>query len=338
MKKERKRVIVTGGDGFIGSHIVDKLLGLGFEVLMIDNKKKSLSKDRDFYRKTSLIPGCFKKRRHPFFQHACRDIADPETGVLFERFEPHYVIHCAALARIQPSFERPLDYFNSNVLGTLNLLHKSYQVGVKKFVYSASSSAYGGCTKMPLREVMKPKPLNPYAVFKYQGEELVKLYAEGYGLPGCSLRYFNVYGPRENEEGDYATVVAKFFRQRRNGEMLTVVPDGYQTRDFTWVGDVADANIKAMLCEDPCSKEGSVFNIGAGSDFSVMKVACLVAGVKKVVEHRDFVFIEKRKGEALKTLADNSRAREILGWNPQVSLEEGIKQLKKMWRDLGYKI
>lgn len=304
MKKER--VMVTGAAGFIGSHVADLLCENGYNVCGLD-----LSQDKDF---------CFTQSCSRFF--FCDIRSQNKLKSCFSSFRPEYVIHCAALARIQPSFENPKDYYETNVMGTLNLLELSKEFGVEKFVYSASSSAYGRNLEMPLREDMPPRPLNPYADSKWMGEILVARYARTFGLPGFSLRYFNVYGPREPQEGQYATVIGIFLRQLKKGEPLTIVPDGNQKRDFTWVGDVARANLLAL--KSLKNGLGEVINIGYGSSYSILELADMIVG-----QDYPIIFINPRPGEAKETLADIARAEQLLGWEPEIDLETGLTILKR---------
>lgn len=289
------RVLVTGGKGFIGLHTVHTLFfERGDEVGIIDINDSCTPCDiRNF----------------------------EEVERYFKAFCPEYVIHCAAKARIQPSLQNPIETYETNVLGTLNLLQASRMFGVKKFIYSASSSVYAGHTKLPLRESMTPRPLNPYAYSKLMAEMLISQYVKNYKLKACSLRYFNVYGPGQATEGQYATVIGIFLRQLKNGEPFTIVPDGEQRRDFTWVGDVVRANILAM--ESDKTGKGEIINIGTGKNYSIQEIADIIGG-------KDYprVFIASRIGEARATLADISKAKRLLGWEPKVSFEEGIEILK----------
>jgi UDP-glucose 4-epimerase len=301
----KKKVLVTGGLGFIGSHIVDKLCEDGYQVAAIDIKQKP---DVDYI--------------NPMARYFCfYDITNVrQMRYCFESFKPDYVIHCAALACIQPSFEAPSEYFRVNSEGTLNLLELSRDFGIKKFVYSASSSAYGNQANMPLKEIIKPRPLNPYALSKLEGEGRVKLYAKVFGVQGVSLRYFNVYGPRQSFEGRYGTVIGIFLEQAKNFKGFTIVSDGHQRRDFTWVGDVVQANILAMLSAKV--GKGEVVNIGSAKNHSILEVAEMIGG-----KHAYKIFEEARPGEARESLADISMAKKLLNWEPKVSLEEGIKML-----------
>ena len=294
------KVLVTGGAGFIGSHLVDKLIEQGHEVIVIDNlstgNKKYLNSKAKF-RKVDIRN---LKKIKPVFK-----------GV-------DCVFHLAAQPRIQPSIINPAESHSNNVVGTLNVLIAARDAKVKKFIYSASSSAYGDQKNLPLREDMIPGPKSPYSVFKLIGEQYCKLFNELYGLPTVSLRYFNVYGPRQSCEGAYATVIGVFLRQAKADESLTITGNGNQTRDFTHVRDVVRANTLAMQ-SDKVGK-GEVINIGAGKNYSISKIASLISN--KVVH------IPQRPAEVQDTLADNSLAKRLLGWQPEVSMEEGIEELK----------
>jgi UDP-glucose 4-epimerase len=202
------------------------------------------------------------------------------------------------------------------VTGTLNVLSAAKDAGVRRVVYAASSSAYGDQDKMPLVEDMPPKPQSPYALHKYAGELYCRMWSEIYGIETVALRYFNVYGPRQSEEGAYALVIAKFLKQKRDGGPLTITGDGTQTRDFTHVRDIVAADILAM--ESGKVGKGEVINIGAGKNYSVNEIAALIGGKTRYIEPR----IEPHD-----TLADNTRASELLGWKPSVSIEDGIAEL-----------
>jgi UDP-glucose 4-epimerase len=306
------KVIVTGGAGFIGSHIVEVLRKNGHEAYIMDIICSAKGLD-------ALT--AFKSIEEMDYYLDC-DIRDFETiEHYFKLLKPEYVIHCAAKARIQPSLANPLETYATNVMGTLNLLEASRRFGVRKFIYSASSSVYGGHTKLPLRESMESRPLNPYARSKLMAEEAIEQYVKDFGLKAVILRYFNVYGPRQPTEGQYATVIGIFLRQLKNGEPFTIVPDGTQRRDFTWVGDVVRANI--MNLESGKVGNAEIINIGSGQNYSILEIADIIGG-------KDYprVFIEPRKGEARATLADISKAQRLLGWKPEMLFEEGIKILK----------
>ncbi len=294
------KLLVTGGAGFIGSHLVDKLIEQGHEVVVIDNlstgKKENLNSKAKFHK---LDIRDLKKIK-PVFKNVDR------------------VFHLAAQPRIQPSIINPAESHSHNVVGTLNVLIAARDAKVKKFIYAASSSAYRDQENLPLREDMIPGPKNPYSVFKVVGEQYCKLFNELYGLPTVSLRYFNVYGPRQVCEGAYATVIVIFLKQTKASESLTIVGDGNQTRDFTHVQDVVRANI--LAAESNKVGKGEIINIGTGKKYSITKIASLIG-------HK-VVYIQPRPGEVQDTLADISLAKKLLAWQPEINIEQGIKKLK----------
>lgn len=294
------KVVVTGGGGFIGSHLADALIERGFEVHSVDVKAQG------------EIPYA-----NPKVKYHRADIRDYDA--LLPIFQgAKFVFHTAALPRVQPSIQDPRTTHEVNVNGTLNVLIASRHAGVKRVIYSASSSAYGNQDTLPLHEDMEPRPLSPYGLQKYIGELECRLFSQVYGLETVSLRYFNVYGSRAATEGAYALVIGRFLEQRKKGEPLTVVPDGTQSRDFTHIHDVVCANL--LAAESPKAGKGEVINIGGGRNRSVNEVAELIGGPR--------VFIEPRL-EPKHTLADITRARELLGWEPKVRFEEGIEELKR---------
>ncbi len=298
-----KKVIVTGGTGFIGSHIVNRLLSEGADVHIIDNfaegKKKIVPKGVTLHKKDIRK----LKDIHKIFKDA------------------NYVFHLAALPRVQFSIEHPIETFEVNLLGTLNVLEASRLMKVQRVVYSASSSAYGDQPKMPLTEDMPAMPKSPYGLQKYQSELLCKMYSEIYDLSTVNLRYFNVYGPGLDPDGAYALVIGKFLKQRSEGKPMTITGDGKQTRDFTHVNDVANANVLAAT-GDKVGK-GESINIGSGRNVSLNKLAEIIGGPIEYIPAR----LEPKD-----TLADNSKAKELLGWSPTVSFEDGMAELKKIWK------
>lgn len=307
-------VTVVGGAGFIGSNLVDELMSQGFEVTVLDNlsqgKTDNLSRWKN-NKKFEFIRGDIRDR--DIVRRAC-DHRD-------------WVFHLAAMSRIQPSITDPHLAFDENIMGTVNVLEACRLGDVKRFVYSASSSVTGD-NGSAVVESGKPTPestptdfKSPYALSKHFGEEAAELYRKLYGLSSVSLRYFNVYGPRHLEIGDYSTVVAIFRKQMRMREKLTIVGTGEQRRDFTFVGDVVRANMLAAMNKDAYG----TLNIGSGKNHSINDVARLVTGnefIEDLVVH-----LPERKGEYRATLADTTNARAILGWNASVSFENGLKIL-----------
>ncbi len=298
------KYIVTGGAGFIGSHVTDALIKRGDEVHIVDN----------------LLSGK-RERINPQATFHEVDIRD------FEKLPNIFrgaagVFHLAAQPRMQYSIKEPRLTNDINITGTLNILLAAREAQVKRVVYSASSSAYGSKNPMPLREDMPPEPIIPYAIQKQVGEQYCRMVSKFYGLETVSLRYFNVYGPRQTTDADgpYATVIGIFLGKRAKGLPMTIVPNGTQRRDFTHVYDIARANIVAM--ESSKVGSGEVINVGTGKNYSVLEVAEIIGGPKE--------FCDPRKGEVFETLADITKAKELLGWEPNVSFEDGIKELKQL--------
>ena len=293
------RSLVTGGAGFIGSHIVDKLLELGHEVVVIDNES-SKCHHQFYYNKSA--------------EYHKLDITDYEaTKDLYIGID--YVFHCAAEARIQNALTIPLGTVNTNVVGTATVLECAKAAGVKKIMYSSTSSSYGLKNTPPLEETMEEDCLNIYSLSKVAGENLCKLYAKMFGMKIVSFRYFNVYGPREPVKGPYALVVGKFLKQYLAGESLTIVPDGTQRRDFTHVDDVVNANILAMMVDH--THYGEIFNVGTGVNHSVLELAAMISA--------NTTMIEPRVGEAYITLANNTKIKKVLGWEPTKNIKDYIK-------------
>lgn len=294
-----EKVIVTGGAGFIGSHIVDALVSSGYEVHIIDNL--SSGKEENVNSKAT-------------FHNV--DIRDYEKLLPIFK-DVKYVFHEAAYPQVQYSIENPIETHDINVNGMLNILEAGRVSGVKRLIFASSSAIYGNQDTLPIEESMEPKPLSPYGAHKYIGEVYCKLWSEIYNIETVALRYFNVYGPRQSFEGAYASVIAKFLNLRKLGKPLTITGDGNQTRDFVNVKDVASANILAMK-GDKVGK-GEVINIGGTNKYSVNQIAELIGGPIEYIPPR----IEPKD-----TQADISKAKELLNWKPQVSLEEGILELK----------
>ena len=288
------KYLVTGGAGFIGSNIVDRLISEGHEVIVIDNEYSDAHET--FYWN--------KKAKN--YKYDIRN---------YEAIEPlfagvDYVFHLAAEARIQPAIENPVTAVEINVVGTCNVLQAARKNNIKRVIYSSTSSAYGLKNTIPLKEDMPKDCLNPYSVSKTAGEELCKMYTDLFGLKTITFRYFNVYGERQPLKGQYAPVIGLFLKQKESGNPMAVVGDGLQTRDFTYVGDVVDANIAATECIEGF---GEIYNIGTGNQISVLDLTAIIGG--------PYVYIDERPGECRFTQADITKAKNILKWEPKVKLE-----------------
>lgn len=296
-----QKAVVTGGAGFIGSNLVDELVNMGVEVIIIDDL--STGKIENVNPKAKL--------------HVL-DISRHKNQIEKLMTDVDIVFHTAAKARVQPSIEDPITYNEQNVTGTLNVLFAAYNAGVKRVVYSASSSCYGDNKTFPTPETESTNPLSPYGLQKYVGEQYCKMFSEVYKLDTVSLRYFNVYGERMNFEGAYKLVIAVFTEQIMQGKPLTITNNGEQKRDFTYVGDIVKANILAATRKN--NFKGDVFNVGNGKNYSINEVANMFGGKK--------VYGEKRI-EPFETLADNTKAKLNLGWKPEGDLKKWIINYKK---------
>ena len=296
------KAVVTGGAGFIGSHLVERLISDGFDVVVIDNLSTGHAENIE----------TFKSRIT--FENA--DIS--EGGSWIDHFKgANYVFHLAALADIVPSIQNPRKYFKSNVNGAFNVLEAIRGVNVNKFVYSASSSCYGIPSIYPTPESEAINPMFPYALTKYIGENLVMHWSKVYGIPSISLRFFNVYGPRSRTSGTYGAMFGVFLAQKLANKPYTIVGDGSQKRDFTFVTDV----VEAIVCAAGSNIESKIYNVGSGSAVSVNRVVELLEGNK--------VYIPKRPGEPDTTFADIARISNDLGWRPKIRIELGIDTLLK---------
>ena len=296
---KNKKIIVTGGAGFIGSNLVNELVELGADVHVIDNL--SVGKKENVNEKAVL---------HVVDLRNIDDIIPVINGA-------EYVFHFAALPRVQYSIEHPVETNDVNVNGTLNMLVAAQKGGVKRVVYSASSSAYGDQKEMPLKETMTAGPKSPYGLQKYIGELYCKVWSTVHNLETVSLRYFNVYGKGQNPDGAYALVIGKFLKQKAEGKPMTICGDGENTRDYTNVKDVVRANILAAQSDNV--GKGEVMNIGAGHNHSLNNVAKLIGGEVEYIEARL---------EPSDTLADSSLAKKLIGWEPTLTLEQGLKELQ----------
>ena len=292
-----EKVLITGGAGFIGSNLVDSILAKGSNVIVLDNFSTGRPQNLDHVADKIQLIKC--------------DIALPgEWQDLFKNID--YVFHLAALADIVPSIENPDSYYQSNVSGTFNVLEACRKHNVNKVVYSASSSCYGIPDEYPTKETAEIRPQYPYALTKYLGEQLVMHWYQVYNLPAVSLRFFNVYGPRSRTSGTYGAVFGVFLAQKLAGKPYTVVGDGTQTRDFTFVQDV----VAAIIAAAESDISGEILNIGSDNTYSVNRLVELLSG--------DVVYIPKRPSEPDCTWADISKAKKLLSWKPKVSLEEGV--------------
>jgi len=300
------KIIVTGGAGFIGSHLTDKLIEQGNDVIVIDNlsagKKENLNPKAHFYNEDI----CNFEKIEPFFK-----------GI-------DYVFHLAAIPRVPVSIEDPIGTSKTNILGTVSVFKAATDSAVKKVIFASSSSVYGNQREMPLREDMVPSPISPYALHKLTGEKFAKLFWDIYKIPIICLRYFNVYGPRIDFNSDYSLVLGKFLKQKSENKPLTIFGDGEQTRAFCYVDDVVNANILAMKRNN--LKGGEIINIGSEESYSINHLADLIGGEKQ--------YLPKRPGDVLHTLADISKAKELLDWEPKTSLEQGVEKTKEWFKEL----
>jgi len=292
-------MLVTGGAGFIGSHLAERLHQSGYEVRVLDNlsqgRREWVHPSVDFIEGDLTDPATCRR--------ACEDVAG--------------VFHLAAMSKVAPSIDKFEFCTEQNIIGTQNLLIAARDAHVRKLVYSGSSTYYGNGAP-PQVETALPNCLNPYAVSKYVGEQFCEIFTRLYQLPTVSLRYFNVYGPRQPSVGAYALVLGIFLDQSRRGKPLTVHGDGSQRRDFIHVSDVVEANLAAYRS----AVEGTVMNVGSGTNISIQEIADMIS------PHQER--LPRRKGDAEVTLADISRIRRLLGWEPKVSFAEGLKQLTQV--------
>tara|TARA_B100000941_G_scaffold277439_1_gene240947 strand:+ start:2622 stop:3527 length:906 start_codon:yes stop_codon:yes gene_type:complete len=295
-----KNSIITGGAGFVGSNLVDRLVSIGHKVIVLDNfvsgKKSNLSHHRKKDVKIIKV-----------------DISDKNLDKYFKKAD--YIFHLAALAQIIPSFKDPNKYFKNNVIGTLNVLKAAKKVKIKKLIYAASSSCYGAPKKFPTSEKDKIDLKHPYAATKFIGEELVMRYASKFKMPNISFRFFNVYGPRLNVSGQYSAVIGNFLSQTKTRKPLTVVGDGKQTRDFIHVDDLINAFIQVIKSKSV----NKIYNLGSGKRTSINTIAKIFGGKKK--------FIPIRPGEPKNSVANIKKIKKEINWEPKISIEQGIKNL-----------
>ena len=295
------KYVVTGGAGFIGSNLVDHLISDGNIVHIIDNlssgKKENINPSAIFHNYDISKSKNYKK--------ICEILENTDA-----------VFHCAASARVQPSILNPIDYENNNTMGLITLLKASVDSKVRRFIYSASSSAYGDTKQLPSKENIAADPISPYAAQKFYGEVCCRMFSKVYGIETVSLRYFNVFGERQNLGGAYATVIGIFLNQKKLQKPLTINGNGKQRRDFTYVGDVVKANILASRSKKV--GKGEVINIGGGKNIDINSVAKMIG--------KKFVYKKPIK-EPFANLASIEKAKKLLNWEPEIKLEEWIKKI-----------
>ena len=296
-ESNKMKYLVTGGAGFIGSHLVDQLVAEGHNVHVMDDE----SADNEFYwnpvaTNHKMTVNCFD----------CLHYLMKDVDVVY---------HLAAESRVQNCLHNPIQATKTNVVGICNILQAAVDSGVKRVVYSSTSSAYGLSENVPNKEDSIVDCINPYASTKVAGELLCKNYSDLFGLETVIFRYFNVYGDRSPVNGQYAPLVGRFLDQHNRGELLTIVPDGSQRRDYVHVSDVVEANMIAGFKANICS--GEIYNVGTGVNYSVSEIADMISNKQK--------FIEPRDGEAKETLADISKIKKDLGWIPKVGLKQWVE-------------
>jgi UDP-glucose 4-epimerase len=295
-----RKAVVTGGAGFIGSHLVDALIECSFDVHVVDSYAAGKRADRISAKAT----------------YREVDVRDEKLASVLDGAQ--YVFHLAALPSVPYSLEHPLETFEVNAGATINVLRAAQRAGVKRVVLASSAAVYGDSQELPLREDAFPNPKSPYGFQKQVSELACRYWSEQEGLSTVSLRYFNVYGPRFDPEGAYALVVGRFLKRRMEGKPLTISGDGTHTRDYVHVRDIARANV--LAAESAAVGKGELINVGTGRESSVLHVAALIGGELEYVEERV---------EPARSAADIRRAKALLGWKPSIKLEDGIADLEK---------
>lgn len=309
--------LVTGGAGFIGSHIVEELVRRGEKVRVFDNfSTGKIENISDLKSKIEIIKGDVRE---------IKDLQKALKGV-------DYVLHQAAMRSVPKSVDDPRGANDNNITGTLNLLMMAKKVGVKKVVYASSSSVYGDCKVFPQKEDFLPSPISPYAVSKLTGEYYCTMYWKTFGLPTVSLRYFNVFGPKQPPESQYSAVIPKFIEKALKGEELEVHWDGRQSRDFTYVANVVKANLMAALSP---KSTGKVYNVACGSTVSLLEIIRIIENVLGIKINKKFM--PKRAGDVRKTWADISLIKRDLGYKPDVSFTEGLEITIRWFKESFFK-
>ena len=305
------RSLVTGGAGFIGSHLVDTLLEMGHQVTVVDNESSTCNEKFYWNDKAWNVKADISDEKMMEQVFSCVNEGMPKID---------WVFHLAAYSRIQIALQNPVGCVRTNVLGTTTLLQFAREHGVKAFINSSTSSSYGLKNEPPLREDMPPDCLNPYSVSKVAAENMCKMYSDLFDMNIVNLRYFNVYGDRQPVKGQYAPVVGLFLEQFKRGEAFTIVGDGEQRRDFTHVNDVVRANIAAA--ERASDISGEIINVGTGTNHSVNQIANIISN--SYTKN----FIPPRPAEARVTLADISKAKKLLGYMPSIEISDWIDEYK----------
>jgi len=292
--------LVTGGAGFIGSNLVDKLLSLGHEVICIDNE---FADNEVFYWNDQARNFKLDITNYEEIEHLFKSV--------------DYVFHLAAESRIGTAIKNPTKAIEINIIGTANILQCCLENKIKRLIYSSTSSGYG-LNNIPNIETQPDDCLNPYSVSKISAEKICTMYSDFYKLPTLIFRYFNVYGERAPTKGIYSPVIGIFLKQKKEGKKLTIVGDGKQKRDFVYVGDIVEANIKAALNKIDKIYFGQIFNVGSGKNISINEISKMISD--------DVEFLPEREGEAKETLADISKIKDVLKWSPRMKLEDWIKK------------
>ena len=317
LKFEKDSVfLVTGGAGIIGSNLCEALLNMGYRVRCLDDLSTGKWEHVELFQD------------HPDYTFLEGDIKDPDLCMEACR-GVDYVLHQAAWGSVPRSIEMPLFYCSNNITGTVNMMEAARQNGVKKFVYASSSSVYGDEPNLPKKEGIEGNLLSPYALTKMCDEEWAKQYTMHYGLPTIGLRYFNVFGRRQDPDGAYAAVIPKFIKQLLNGETPTIHGDGKQSRDFTYIENVIEANLKACLASEEA--DGEAFNIAYGGRKYLIDI---YYGLTKALQiDREPVFGPERPGDIKHSNADITKAKELLGYDPEWSFQRGIEEAIEWYKE-----